>query len=445
MTDLAFAPIADVLRRLTRGEISARELADLHLDRITARDGAIGAVTDLLVETARREADAIDARRARRQTLGPLAGLPILVKDIVDTVPARCSAGMPFLAGHRPEVDAPIVARLRAAGCVVLGVTATDPGAFGVRTVATRHPVYPDLTVGGSSGGSAAALSAGFGYAALGTDTGGSIRIPAAACEIAGLKPTYGLLPLDGIRALTHTLDHVGPMARSVADLAAIWPAFSRVEGSSLPSSPRIGIDPGYFAEADASVHAGIEAALAAVRRLGWQVVDVKLPAPAEVSKLHGTILLSEAAELYDAEGLIDHPDMPDLPRANLAAGRVIPATRYVAAMQARNRLRAVVEAAMQAADILLLPTLAVTPPARLAPEVTIAGAAHDFVLALVRYTCLFDHTGHPALALPATAGRDTPGTGIQLISRHGTDAALIAVGCRLEAELGLSFRRTTR
>lgn len=445
MTDIVHAPIHETLALLHSGALSARELTELHLARIGEHNGALGAVTDLLADSALASAGRIDAARARRETLAPLAGLPVLVKDIIDTVPARCSAGMPLLADRRPMRDAAIVDRLRAAGCVILGVTATDPGAFGVRTQATRHPIWPDLTVGGSSGGSAAALVAGFGYAALGTDTGGSIRIPAAACEIAGIKPTHGRWPLDGIRALTHTLDHVGPMTRSVADLSAIWGALDAGPGVALPQTPRIGVDFSYFAEADASVHAGVEAGLAAARSLGWPVVEVRLPAPSDVVKVHGAILLSEAAALYEAEGLADHPDLPDLPRANITAGRAIPATRYVAAMQARKALQAKVEAALSEADILLLPTLAVTPPQRLAPEVMIAGAAHDFVLALVRYTCLFDHTGHPALAMPATAGSDAPGAGIQLIARHGADAALIAVATQLEARLGLAFDRTIR
>ena len=445
MTDIIHAPNHEILALLQGRTISARELAEIHLARIGEHNDALGAVTDLLAESALATADRIDTARARGEALRPLAGLPVLVKDIIDTVPARCSAGMPFLADRRPARDAAIVTRLRAAGCVILGVTATDPGAFGVRTEATRHPIWPELTVGGSSGGSAAALAAGFGYAALGTDTGGSIRIPAAACEIAGIKPTYGRWPLDGIRALTHTLDHVGPMARSVADLAAIWGALDAGPDTALPQTPRIGVDFSSFAEADASVHAGVEAALAAVRSLGWPVVAVKLPPPADVIKIHGAILLCEAAELYESEGLADHPDMPDLPRANIAAGRAMPATRYVAAMQARKALQAKVAHAFDEADILLLPTLAIAPPLRLAPDVTIAGVAHDFVLALVRYTCLFDHTGHPALAMPATAGSNAPGTGIQLIARHGADAALIEVARRLEERLGLAFDRAIR
>lgn len=445
MTDIVHASIHETLALLQSGALSARELTDTHLARIGEHNGALGAVTDLLAESALASADRIDAARARGETLAPLAGLPVLVKDIIDTVPARCSAGMPFLADRRPERDASIVDRLRAAGCVIVGVTATDPGAFGVRTEATRHPVWPDLTVGGSSGGSAAALAAGFGYAALGTDTGGSIRIPAAACEIAGIKPTHGRWPLDGIRALTRTLDHVGPMTRSVADLSAIWGALDAGPDTALPQTPRIGVDPGCFAEADASVHAGVEAALAAVRSLGWPIVAVNLPRPADVIRTHGTILLAEAAEIYETLDLADHPGLPDLPRSNIAAGRVIPAPRYVRAMQERTSYRADVDAALAQADILLLPTLAATPPHRLAPEVMIAGTAHDFVLALVRYTCLFDHTGHPALAMPATAGGGAPGVGIQLAARHGADAALIAVAARLEARLGLVFDRAIR
>ncbi|WP_048648505.1 amidase [Nitratireductor soli] len=442
MTDPIFAPISEILSRLEKREITARDLTVAFLDRIEAHNAALGAVTDILAETAGKTAARIDEMRAQGSDPGPLGGLPVLVKDIIDTVPAVCSAGLPFLSDRRPQHDAWIVKRLRDAGAVILGVTATDPGAFGVRTEAVRHPVWPDFTVGGSSGGSGAALAAGFGYLALGTDTGGSIRIPAAACEIAGLKPTYGCWPLQGIRPLTHTLDHVGPMARSVADLVSIWQALEASGGPRLPDNPVIGFDPSGFAEADPIVHEGMEAALAGLRRLGCTIVEVSLPSPERVIEVHGVVLLSEAAALYQAEGLAEHPDLPDLPRSNLKAGGDIPASRYIRAMQARKEFTRQVDAALKSCDVLMMPTLPVTPPARFAPSVLIAGDEHDFTLGLVRYTCLFDHTGHPALAMPASAGRDAPGASIQLATRRGGDAELLNVGAMLEQELGLNLMR---
>ncbi len=442
MTDPVSASISEILSRLERREISAGELAAVFLNRIKALNAGLGAVTEILEDAVGKAAARIDDIRDRGDDPGPLGGLPILVKDIIDTVPAVCSAGLPFLSGYRPKRDAAIVKRLREAGAVILGVTASDPGAFGVRTEAVRHPVWPDLTVGGSSGGSGAALAAGFACMALGTDTGGSIRIPAAACEIAGLKPSYGHWPLEGIRPLTHTLDHVGPMARSVADLVTIWRALEPTVASQLPEAPTIGIDRSGFTEADPAVLQGMEAAVVGLRQLGCTIVEVSLPSPQSVVEVHGVVLLSEAAALYQAEGLAEHPDMPELPRSNLKMGRDIPASRYIQAMQTRKEFTRQVDAALRSCDLLMMPTLPTLPPARLAPNVVIAGQEHAFTLGLVRYTCLLDHTGHPTLAMPAVAGIHAPGASIQLATRHGGDAALLNFGARLERELDLRFQR---
>ena len=219
---------------LESGELSSVDLTDQTLDRIERLNPRLCALSDVTADSARREAARADRRRARDVRVEPLTGIPVAVKDIIDTTPAVCSSGLDFLSDYRPETDAKVVRQLRRAGAVVVGVSASDPGAFGVRTAAVTHPQAPERTVGGSSGGSGAALAAGLAFAALGSDTGGSIRIPSACCVVAGLKPTRGRVSLEGVRPLVWSLDHVGPMTRSARDLGLVQQALD-------PALPPIG------------------------------------------------------------------------------------------------------------------------------------------------------------------------------------------------------------
>src|SRR5690606_23942898 len=231
-------------------------------------------------------------------------GVPLALKDLIDVTPARCCAGLPFLRDYRPESDAEVTRRLREAGAVILGVGQTDPGAFDVRTLACTHPLHPERVVGGSSGGSGAAVAAGFAMATLGSDTGGSIRIPAACCGVAGFKPTYGRVPVDGVRPLAWSLDHVGPLARSVEDIAAVQRVldseFSR-EAATL-GSPVVGVDEAYFDDAQPEVKDAVREALEAARTLGWKIVNVSLPSPDTVMDFHMVNLPCEAAAYHFEE-----------------------------------------------------------------------------------------------------------------------------------------------
>jgi Asp-tRNA(Asn)/Glu-tRNA(Gln) amidotransferase A subunit family amidase len=356
-------------------------------------------------------------------------------------VPAACSAGLPFLADYRPERDAVVVRRLRRAGALVVGLSVTDPGAFGVRTAEVTHPQAPERTVGGSSGGSAAALAAGLAVAALGSDTGGSIRIPSACCATAGLKPTRGCVPLEGVRPLVWSLDHVGPMTRRVADLAAVQkvldPGFARM-ASAPPERVVIGHDPRYAADADPEVAAGLEAARAACRRLGWQLREVVLPPPDDALAVHAVIFCSEAAAYHFAAFPEHRNDYPETARRLLGLAETQTGFQYVQAMRRRADMTAAVDLLFREVDAVLVPTLPVLAPARDVPEVEIAGRARDFTLALVRYTCLFDHTGHPVVAMPASVVGPGVATSVQVVGARGRDAALLTLAARLETALGL-------
>lgn len=442
MIDLTYSSINTILNRLVAGETSACGLLETVLARIEAYNPRVGAITAVTAEQARREAERVDAQRRAGIDPGPLGGLPVAIKEIVDTTPAPCSSGLSFLKDHRPAQDAPVVQRLRDAGAVIVGVTASDPGAFGVRTDAAFHPQAPDRSVGGSSGGSAAAVAAGFAYGALGTDTGGSVRIPAACCLTASLKPTYGRVPVKGVRPLAPSLDHVGPMTRRVADLAPLQHVldtdFPATRSRLNLETARIGFDPDYYSEAGPVIGAAVDRALERCVARGCKIVRVRLPAPEDVLKVHGVILLSEAAAFYEQAGLADHPEMPALPRSNIDAARRMTAIQYANAAHRREVFRAQVKALFSEVDFLLAPTLPALTPLRSETAVMIGDVLHEYTPALVRYTSLFNHTGNPVVSMPSSILGPGLGVGLQIVAGHDRDADAVAFATRLEADLGL-------
>lgn len=446
---LPFGSLRAAAAALARREVSAVELVDLMLSRIDQLNPRLGAFTEVTAQTARREALIVDHRRQTGEAVGDLAGMPVAIKDILDTTPAVCTAGLPFLADYRPKRDAPVVRRLRRAGAVVVGVTATDPGAFGVRTAAVTHPQAPDLTVGGSSGGSSGGLAAGLCYAALGTDTGGSIRIPAACCLVAGLMPTYGRVRIDGVRPLSWSADHVGPMTRSVRDLAVVAPvldpAFARSSGKTMRGRLVIGHVPSYWQDADHDVRQAMQRALEACRSLGAEIREVALPSPDETLEFHVVILAAEAAA-YHFQAFPDRlKEYPPVAKQLLMLAKKHRGHHYVLAMRQRADATRRVDALFKEVDFLVLPTLAVLPPRRDAETVRVGGVYRDFTLALIRYTCLFDHTGHPVVSLPVSVLGPGVGTSAQIVGPRNSDADVLTFGTRLEKVLDLAIDYTIR
>ena len=442
--DLPFGSLHAAADALAKRKVSAVELLDAVLARIERINPRLGAFTDLTAETARKEARAVDA--ANRAGTG-LAGIPIAIKDIIDCTPAICSAGMPFLADRKPDSDAPIVRRLRKAGAVIPGVTATDPGAFGVRTIAVTHPQAPDLTVGGSSGGSGAAIAAGLSYGALGTDTGGSIRIPVACCMIAGLMPTYGKVSADGVMPLSWSADHIGPMARSAADLALFAPMLDPAFGHHRAVKDRIiiGHAPEYWSDAEPAVRHGMDEALAAARSLGAEIREVAIPSPDEALAFHVIILASEAAAYHFQEYPDRLDEYPAGPRRVLAIARNHRAHEYIWAMRTREQAARMVNRVLKQVDFLMVPTLPVLPPRREAETVRVGSADADFTLALIRYTCLFDHTGNPVVSLPASVEAPGIGSSVQIVARRNADGAALSFAAQLEQALALSIDYSIR
>ena len=431
-----------VAAAMKRGEVSSADLVNQALDRIERLNPRLCALSDVTADSARREAARADRRRAQGAPTGPLSGIPVAIKDIIDTTPAVCSSGLDFLSDYRPESDAKVVRQLRRAGAVVVGVSASDPGAFGVRTAAVTHPQAPDRTVGGSSGGSGAVLAANFAFAALGSDTGGSIRIPAACCAVAGLKPTRGRVSLEGIRPLVWSLDHVGPMTRSVRDLVSVQTALDPRHRRPAPGDPsrpvRVGHAPRYYQDADPVVQTGFRTALESCRDLGAEIVEVHLPDPDSVIEIHGIIFCAESAAYHRSAFADRWDDYPPLVRRFLGYADEHTGADYVAAMRRREEFTRGVEALFDEIDILMMPTLPVLAPRRDTETITLNGREHEFTLAMVRYTCLFDHTGHPVVAMPVDIVDPGVAVSAQVIAPLDRDHLAVDFAQRLEAVMGL-------
>lgn len=448
--DLAYLSITEAARRFRAGTLLPETLADCALERIGALEPQVGAWVAVWRDDALAAARRAAAELAAGYDRGPLHGIPIGVKDLIDVAGKPTLAGAPqLLDGQTATQDAPVVERLRTAGAVLLGKTRTHPLAMGTITPGTHNPWDVTRVPGGSSGGSAAALAAGMCLGALGSDTGGSIRLPAALCGVTGLKPTYGRVSKRGVLPLAWSLDHVGPLARSAEDCARLLQALAGYD----PADPR-SVDapvPDFLAGRDAGVrglrvgvlqgtfsrglHPDYPGALAGAAevfaRLGATLADAQLPFEQEYGEMMRAILPAEAATIHHARFLAQpelfHPTI----RPRLDAGLVIPATMYLQAQRLRVAMRDSCLALFERHDVLLAPT-----DRQPAPLISSgAGATTDL-------TSPFNLTGFPVLALPCGFTTDSLPLSMQLVSAPWAEATLVRAGCAYQRETDWHTRR---
>jgi AtzE family amidohydrolase len=437
------------------GKVRARDVVADALARIARRDVALNAFTAVLSERARADADTIDRRLAQGDDPGPLAGVPFAVKNLFDIAGVSTLAGSKINADRAPATrDATAVARLRASGAVLVGALNMDEYAYGFTTEnthygPTRNPHDPSRIAGGSSGGSAAAVAAGLVPLTLGTDTNGSIRVPAALCGVFGLKPTFGRVSRAGVAPLAWSFDHVGPLARHVADLAA---AFDTIAGpdtldpscatrSSPPSAGelergadglRIAILGGHFARLAA------DEALAAVARVARALGvsrEVTLPEVHRARAAAQVITACEAAAIHLENLRSRAVDFDPMTRDRLLAATLLPASAYLRAQRLRAWFRERVAEVFRDADVLLAPTTPWTAPAIGAPWMTrIDGVEVPTRGHLGAFTQPLSFIGLPVVSVPITTPGSLP-VGVQLIGRPFEEASILRVASRLEAE----------
>jgi aspartyl-tRNA(Asn)/glutamyl-tRNA(Gln) amidotransferase subunit A len=421
--------------RYREGELDPVDVAEAHLARCQ-----VGDVLRLLTaERARAQADAAHRRWRRGRLLGPLDGVPIVIKDLLDTAGDVTGAGSAALfAGPPAAHDAPVVARLDAAGAVFLGKSTMTELAFSglgmnPHTGTPGNVIDPRRVPGGSSSGSAVAVARGWAVAAVGSDTGGSVRIPASFQGLVGLKTTDGAIPTDGAVALSTTLDTLGPIARDAADAWALWRAMAALPVADLAEAPargRFWAPPTVWRhELDPGVRSRFEAALDALRSAGHEVVEDPLPELAELDGLfvrYGSFAAHEAWALYEEmitrDG--DRMDPRVVSRVRPVAGR--PSSDYLRLGYARDRLRGAVWIAAAGYDALLAPTVAVAPP-----EIAPLEASDDAYVAanarVLRSTTIVNLLGAPAATVPIGADEHRLPVGLMITTSPGEDAAALA------------------
>jgi aspartyl-tRNA(Asn)/glutamyl-tRNA(Gln) amidotransferase subunit A len=436
--DVAFTSIAGAAGLLARGELSSLELVRIHLERASSI-GSLNAFISLFSDDALEEARRADDERSKKTARGPLQGIPVTAKDIVWSKGKRTTSGSKVAADFVPDRDAPVLSSLRRAGAVLLGKTNLHEFAYGVSNVnphygPARNPWNRSRISGGSSGGSAVALASGVGYGSIGTDTGGSIRIPSALCGTVGLKPTYGAISRDGITPLSWSLDHVGPMARTVPDVSLL---FEVMTGRKIPAEApslkglKLGVHRRYFFD---GVTAEVEAATSrAIERMtgeGAEVVEVDVPEIEIQGACRNVIAFSEASS-YHEENVRKRPeDYGEDTRELLRLGLLLPASDYLAALRARRRIVRAFREAFDVLDVLVAPS---TPAP--APEVgaSLLENGEELRVGLLRLASPFNTTGFPALSLPCGVTADGLPIGLQLAAKPGEEAVLLGVARALE------------
>lgn len=436
--------IADAASRLRDGTRSSVDLVTASLEAIAAFDADTHAFIRVDAREAQEAARHADAELRAGRDRGPLHGIPISLKDLIDVAGQPTTAASRVLADSIAQTDAPIVTRLRDAGVVLLGKTNLHEFALGTTSEdsaygAVRHPRDLTRSAGGSSGGSAVAVATGMGLASIGSDTGGSIRIPASCCGIVGLKPGHGEVPTDGVIPLSVSLDHIGPLALTVQDARWLWDALRGVTpGSDRGQTPdaqslRLRSVNGYFSVMAPDVRAAFDAGLAALRASGTTIETGTIDGTDAVTRTYVDIVLSEAARWHGRYLDTRGPSYTPAVRARLLSGREISAVDYLEARDTQLRLRRAVDAALDEVDAIVLPTLPITAPTIGSTDAALGSNAPvlNVRAAMLRNTQLFNLTGHPAISLPLRAA-SLP-VGLQLVGRIGGTGRLLEIAAACE------------
>ena len=453
---MPYQSIQQASEELRSGIITPTELLADTLDSIDQLDSDIQAFVTVMREQAYDEAEKAENEQRTGLFRSPLHGIPIAIKDLIAVKNVCMTAGSKVLADYVPQEDATVVELLRRAGAVIIGKTNTHEFAYGTYTPPTRNPWNPQYIAGGSSGGSAAAVAAGMSPGAIGSDTGGSIRIPSACCGATGLKPTYGRVSTYGVIPLSWSLDHVGPIARSAEDCALLFDAIASydprdpnsVSGPPGKASATLiagaeGRDPlslqgiklgipseSYVAPLDLEVRAAWRAALLVLQEEGAELVNLELLAP--VMDTYRTIQMPEASLIHMERGwLTERLDAyTERTRLRLLQGQTIPAVDYLRAQQQRRSFSSNLRSSMQGINALVLPTLPM-PAIRIEQadaDILIDGVTENSTAALLRLTMPFNLAGLPAISLPCGFSTASLPIGLQIVGKPFEESMILRI-----------------
>lgn len=439
--------ISELARSIRAREFSCVELVKATLYEIEDRDFYRSFITKT-PKVALEEAAERDKELAAGIDRGPLHGIPIAHKDLFYTHAIRTTAGSPVYADFVPDYDADVVTRLRAAGAVSVGKTNLHELAYGITSKNPHfgfvlNPRDRTRIAGGSSGGSATLVAAGLLPLTTGSDTGGSIRIPAAFCGITGLKPTYDLVSRHGVIPLSFSLDHVGPLGSCVEDCALAMNAMAPGE-FNLPAletlkDVRVGVPANfYFDRVDEQVASAVKNAISSMQKLGALVEEVTVPDPAAINSAARVVQLSETAALY-----ADHTDPQQFSGETwelLQQGRRILAHDYVNAQRMREVFGLQWEELWEQVDVIATPTTPSAAPLLDQKKITIGGKDEDVRLATTRLVRGINYLGEPALSMPCGLTSEGLPVGLQLIAARNNEPQLLQIAKTLEAALGLTL-----
>jgi aspartyl-tRNA(Asn)/glutamyl-tRNA(Gln) amidotransferase subunit A len=467
-SELCFLGVKDLAALLSRGEISPVELVGACLDRIDAHDGRVNSFITLFRDDALSEAHKAEQDILRGAYRGPLHGIPFGLKDLFMVRGRRFTLGSKLFHENTSTIDSTVASRLQKAGAILLGKQNMNPLAYG--PFATEpgydygHTFTPwdlDRISGGSSGGSGAAVAAGFCPFSVGTDTGGSLRIPAAWCAAVALKPTYGRISRYGVQALAWSLDHPGPLTRRVDDCAIVMQALSGYDSrdpscANVPvpdfSKPlnrdieidididieikglRVGLPVEYWKlPMDSEVRYWVEKAVTVLKELGAEIVEPAWPMLAYAENTSNIVLLCEASSAYEEIVKRDGQSLLPALRLRLQAGLLIPAADYLRAQKARALLVDETKKLFENIDLIVGPTMPVTASLPGQTEVSVDEEQIGVVRAMTQFNEVFNLTGNPAMTLPCGFTEAGLPVGLQIVGRHFQEPLVLHVARAFE------------
>ncbi len=452
MKSLNYRTVAELSEAIRNRDVSSVEVTEAVLDQIERTNKTLNAYTTVATDQALAAAHAMDQALAAGFNFGPLHGIPVAVKDLYETKNLRTTGGGRILTDYVPKEDATTVARLRRAGAVIVGKTNTHEYAYGYTTEnphygPTRNPWNTSRIPGGSSGGSGAAVAAGSAPAALGTDTGGSIRVPSSFCGITGLKPTYGRVSRKGVLPLAWSLDHAGPMVQTAEDAALMMNVLAGYDPADPASADvtvldyagrldrdirglRMGIPRNHFFDRiDPEVLTAVREAIHVLEGLGGIPLEVDLPHMGQAVSAWLAILLAEASSIHERDIRKRPADYGDDVRLYLEEGVLEGATTYVKGQRVRQLLVQGFREAMAGVDVLLTPATAIPAPRLGESVVEIGSEKEELFLTLARISSPFDMTGLPALSVPCGFTKSGLPIGLQVVGPPFREEVVLHVG----------------